>query len=113
TLLPLQNKYAGGLSDAFILKVTTPDIITIAPVSAASFNGAQLASEGIVALFGTALATETAIANTLPLPTGLQGTSVKVTDKAGTERLAPLFFVSPNQLNLQIPPGTVTGAATI
>lgn len=113
TALPLQTNYGGGLSDAFILKVTTPDIITVAPVSAASFNGAQLAAESIVALFGTSLATETAVANTLPLPTNLQGTSVKVTDKAGTERLAPLFFVSPNQINLQIPPGTAPGAATI
>jgi uncharacterized protein (TIGR03437 family) len=47
------------------------------------------------------------------VPTNLQGTSVKVTDKAGTERLAPLFFVSPNQINLQIPPGTAPGAATL
>jgi uncharacterized protein (TIGR03437 family) len=113
TLQPLQNKYNGGLSDAFILKVGTSDIVSVAPVSAASFNGAQLASEGIVALFGSALATEVVTANTLPLPTNLQGTSVKVTDKTGTERPAPLFFVSPNQINLQIPPGTAPGAATI
>ena len=29
------------------------------------------------------------------------------------ERPAPLFFVSPNQVNYQIPPGTATGAATV
>jgi uncharacterized protein (TIGR03437 family) len=113
TTLPLQTSYGGGLSDAFILKVTTPDIINVAPVSAASFNGAQLAPEGIVALFGSGLATGFATADTLPLPTTLEGTSVKVTDKSGTERLAPLFFVSPNQINLQIPPATTSGAATI
>jgi uncharacterized protein (TIGR03437 family) len=29
------------------------------------------------------------------------------------ERLSPLFFVSPTQVNYQIPPGTATGIATV
>lgn len=113
TLSPFQNKYGGGLSDAFITKIGTPDILTAAPVSAASFNGAQLAPESIIALFGSGLAADTQAATTLPLPTTLQGSSVKVTDRLGVERLAPLFFVSPNQINLLIPPGTATGAARL
>lgn len=113
TLSPFQNKYGGGLSDAFITKISTPDIITAAPVSAASFNGAQFAPEVIVALFGSGLATDTQAANTLPLPTSLLGSSVKVTDRLGVERLAPLFFVSPNQINLLVPPGTANGAARL
>src|SRR5262245_16570844 len=32
---------------------------------------------------------------------------------AGVERLAPLFFVSPSQVNYQIPLGTAAGAATV
>ncbi|MBI1761658.1 MAG: SBBP repeat-containing protein [Acidobacteria bacterium] len=110
TLAPFQNKYGGGLSDAFITKISTPDITTIAPVSAASFNGVQLAPESIIALFGSGLASDTQAATTLPLPSSLQGSSVKVTDRNGVERLAPLFFVSPNQINLLIPPGTAIGA---
>jgi len=85
----------------------------VATVSAASFAGTELASEAIVAAFGTNLATTTQVAATLPLPTSLAGTTVKVTDSAGTERLAPLFFVSPGQINYQIPPNTQTGVAIV
>ena len=34
-------------------------------------------------------------------------------DSAGTERAAPLFYISPAQINYQIPAGTATGEATI
>jgi uncharacterized protein (TIGR03437 family) len=50
---------------------------------------------------------------TVPLPTSLLGSNVRVKDKTGVERPAPLFFVSPTQVNFQIPPGTPTGKATI
>jgi hypothetical protein len=53
------------------------------------------------------------IADTLPLPTSLAGTTVMVKDSAGRERLSPLFFVAPAQVNFQIPPGTASGNATI
>jgi len=85
----------------------------LAVVSAASYNGASLASEEIAALYGVSLATTTQLASTIPLPTALAGTTVKVKDNAGTERLAPLFFVSPGQINYEIPPGTTTGVATV
>ena len=32
---------------------------------------------------------------------------------AGTERLAPLFYVSPGQANYDVPPGTTLGTATV
>jgi uncharacterized protein (TIGR03437 family) len=38
---------------------------------------------------------------------------VTVTDSAGVARLAPLFFVSPGQVNCEIPVGTAAGAATM
>lgn len=85
----------------------------VASVSAASFLGQALASESMVAAFGTNLATSLQIANTTPLPTTLAGTTVKVRDGAGVERLSPLFFVAPAQVNYLIPPETATGAATI
>lgn len=86
---------------------------TVANVSAASFLGAELASEQIIAAFGTGLATTTQVATAIPLPTNIAGTTVSVRDSQGTSRLAPLFFVAPMQINYQIPPGTVTGAATV
>lgn len=86
---------------------------TVTSVSAATFAAGELASEQIAAAFGTELATTTQVATAIPLPTNLAGTTVKVKDSQGVERLAPLFFVSPLQLNYQIPPGTATGAATV
>jgi uncharacterized protein (TIGR03437 family) len=86
---------------------------TVRGVSAASYDGSALASEEIVAAFGAGLATTTQVASTIPLPTTLAGTTVKVKDSAGVERLAPLFFVSPEQINYQVPPGTATGTATV
>ncbi|MGH9843674.1 MAG: hypothetical protein ACREEM_33475 [Blastocatellia bacterium] len=85
----------------------------LASVSAASFSGSALAPEAIIASFGSNLATATQVATATPLPTTLAGTTVKVRDNAGAERLAPLFFVSPTQVNYQIPAGTAAGTATI
>jgi uncharacterized protein (TIGR03437 family) len=82
-------------------------------VSAASYAGDALAVESIVSAFGSNLAMTTQGATALPLPTVLGGTSVKVVDSAGAERQAPLYFVSPTQVNYQVPPGTALGPATI
>lgn len=82
-------------------------------VSAASYRGQTIAPEAIIAAFGSNLATTTVSATTVPLPTTLAGTSVKVRDAFGTERLAPLFFVSPTQVNYLVPAGTTSGAASI
>jgi uncharacterized protein (TIGR03437 family) len=86
---------------------------TVANVSAASYSAAAISSEAMVAAFGLGLATMTQAANTLPLPTTLAGTTVRVQDSAGVERLAPLFFISPAQVNYLVPPGTALGEATV
>jgi len=85
----------------------------LANVSAASFSGNELAGEMVVAAFGASLATGVAVSTALPLPTTLLGTTVRVVDNAGVERLAPLFFVAPSQVNYLLPLGTAIGAATI
>jgi uncharacterized protein (TIGR03437 family) len=82
-------------------------------VSAASFAVGDRATESILAAFGAGLAKTVATATALPLPTTLGGTRVSVIDSAGTERLAPLFFVSPTQINFQAPPGTAAGQALV
>ncbi len=67
-------------------------------------NGASFARDGLVSpgsiasLFGTNLAARTEVATGLPLPTTLAGSQVLVNNVA-----APLFFVSPSQINLQMP----------
>lgn len=85
----------------------------LANASSASFRAGRLGVESIASAFGANLASGTQAAPDLPLPTTLAGTSVKVKDFFGDERLAPLFFVSPGQINYLIPPGTATGTATI
>jgi len=100
----------------YSLNVSTQPQVSLPPVatvSAASFNGPSLASAEIVAAFGNNLADGEQVAAALPLPTQLGGTQVEVKDSANIERAAPLFFVSPTQVNYQIPPGTALGAATI
>lgn len=80
--------------------------------SAANFDSSSLAAESIAVASGSGLATTTAIAAGA-LPTSLAGSTVQVMDSAGDERLAPLFYVSPTQINYQIPAGTKTGPALV
>ena len=107
----MQTRLNGPL-DAFIVKLGE-GIPELASVSAASYLRSAIAPESIVAAFGPALSLDTQPARTVPLPISLAGTSVMVKDSVGTERLAPLFFVSPNQINYQIPPGTAPGSALV
>jgi uncharacterized protein (TIGR03437 family) len=82
-------------------------------VSAASFDTEEVAAESIVAAFSAGLATASVSAATQPLLVALGGASVTIRDSQGQERAAPLFFVSPNQINYQLPPGAATGPATV
>jgi alpha-mannosidase len=82
-------------------------------VSAASYRRVILASGAIASAFGTNLATGAQGATSTPLPTNLLGTTVTVKDSLGQSRLAPLFYVSPTQVNYQIPSGTASGTAKI
>jgi uncharacterized protein (TIGR03437 family) len=86
--------------------------VPVTSVSAASY-GSVVASESIAAGFGDRLAVTTASATTLPLPTTLGGTTVRVKDSAGVERLAPLFFVSVQQVNYLVPSGVANGVANV
>ncbi|MEK7830647.1 MAG: hypothetical protein AAB401_06140, partial [Acidobacteriota bacterium] len=87
---------------------------TVTTVSSASFSQtAGVAPEEIVSGFGPGLASSVVVASSLPLPTALGGTTVKVRDNLNVERLAPLFFVSSDQVNYQIPSGTANGLATV
>lgn len=81
-------------------------------VSAASF-APQLAAESIASVFTLGHGTATEVVTTNPLPTTLRGVSVEVRNALGVSRAAPLFFISPEQINFQVPAGTSTGTATV
>ncbi|MDX2034243.1 MAG: hypothetical protein SF339_26445 [Blastocatellia bacterium] len=90
--------------------------VTIRPgvtaVSAASYR-AGAAPESIIAAFGPQLAAQTQAAAAMPLPTALGGVQARIRDSLGVEHATPLFFVSPGQVNLQIPATVAIGSATI
>ncbi len=91
--------------------------VSVAPralmnVSAASFQP-TIAPRSIVAAFGNGLATGTQAAGTIPLPMTLQETRVYVSDPDGVVKEAPLFYVSPTQVNFQMPDSNRTGSSVI
>jgi uncharacterized protein (TIGR03437 family) len=96
--------------------VNVPVTFTIGASSAISIaavdHGASyqhVSAPGMLAsVFGTNLAASAQLASALPLPLTMAGVSATVNGVA-----APLLYVSPGQLNLQIPYETATGTALL
>ncbi|MFN0109725.1 MAG: hypothetical protein ACKVZH_12800 [Blastocatellia bacterium] len=114
------GQVAAGASDSATTDLVALDdfsygepLLNSTSVSSASFLSTAIAPESITSVFGDGLASSTVVASAVPLPTQLGGTSVTVRDSAGTDRLAPLFFVSAGQINYQMPAGTAPGDATV
>jgi uncharacterized protein (TIGR03437 family) len=82
-------------------------------VNSASYAAGAIASESIATAFGESLAIIEAAAEATPLPNSLAGTTVRLTGSSGASYLAPLFFVSPHQVNYQTPAGLGVGEATV
>jgi uncharacterized protein (TIGR03437 family) len=75
--------------------------------NAASFR-TNFAPGMLLSIFGTNLAPAAWSATRVPLPTQLAGVSVTVNGV-----IAPLLYVSPTQLNIQVPYEVLTGSATV
>jgi uncharacterized protein (TIGR03437 family) len=103
----------GNCQQQDVFDVVIAPTPALSNVSGASFQNIPLAPESIVSAFAKNLATGNATASEVPLPTSLLGTVVKVADSASHEQSAPLFFVSPGQVNYLMPAGTALGPATI
>ena len=84
----------------------------LATVNAASYQP-QLAPGGIASAFGTRLTEQTARAERQPLPLEINQLGVRLLDSLGEPFTAPLFFVSPNQVNFLVPDQIATGRAQI
>jgi len=87
----------GGTTSPLGFTIAGPFIAAGGLLNGASYT-AQLTAGSYSALFGTNLSSSTASAASLPLPTTLASVSVLMNGFA-----APLFFVSPTQINLQVP----------
>ncbi len=104
---------AGAANSPLVIPVTlavgAPVVGQNGVVNGASFSADAVVSPGSIAsLFGTRLASGTAAATTKPLPLTLSGTQVLVNDAA-----APLFFVSPGQINFQMPIEVTGNSASV
>ena len=98
----LSRRYATILWLVAILPASSlaqqPQISRGGVVSAASFSEGAISPGSIISIFGTDLARATARAQSEPLPRDISRTRVLINGQ-----LAPLFFVSPNQINAQVP----------
>ena len=74
----------------------------------ASFASTSVAPGAIVAIFGSNLAGSVVSASTVPLPTTLGGVRVLINGTVA----APIYYVSPGQINIQLPFDTAVGSAT-
>ena len=63
----------------------------------------RLTLHSLGAVFGTNMAAGECTADRTPLPNNLCGVTVTLSDETGAETLAPLFYVSPTQINFQVP----------
>ena len=102
---------ADGSIDATVIEVKrSSNFTSLNRLTSVNAGGYQTESspEAIIASFGSNLATATANATSLPLPTSLGGVSVLVDSKP-----AQLFYVSPTQINYLVPPGATLGTAKV
>ncbi len=88
-------------------------VVTPGAITSSAATTSAVAPGSFATLFGSNLASVTAIAQILPLPSTLGGATLKVTDTAGVARPAGLVYASPAQINFVVPDGTSPGVATV
>jgi uncharacterized protein (TIGR03437 family) len=105
----LGNVYVAdtGNNRVRLLQPPAPAISTGGVVNAASF-AAPLSPGELASIFGSYFGVSVAGASSLPLTTMLGGVSVTVGG-----RPAPLFYVSPGQINFQVPWETAAGSTNV
>lgn len=92
-----------------------PSITAGGVVNAAKYT-ADLAPGAMTSVFGTNLAAATTLPNigtARILPADIAGVSVEITDSAAKTVKAPLYFISPGQINFQMPFGLAPGAVQV
>ena len=121
TILPFTRTIAPLTNQKFIVQLSTSgftaipstfDAPTQPPAITSVVNAADdttaIAPGGLITLWGSGLSVGTAAAASLPLANGLNNVCLYANSVA-----APLLFVSPNQVNAQLPFGLPTGANLI
>jgi len=102
--------YAAGATNGFVARIGAGSAsTTIAPggvVNAATSASSPVSPGSLVSIYGTNLSGATGSATSTPLPTSLNGVTVTVNGAT-----VPLVYVSPTQINVQLPYETATGTA--
>ena len=88
------------LNSPLVLSAASPSVQAVAPGSLVSANGQNLAAGYPGPIFGV-------------LPTVFDGTSVSIIDSAGNTTIAPLFYVSPDQVDFEASATVATGLAKV
>jgi hypothetical protein len=101
--------YIGTANSLVVFGLESQNTGSIAAVvSANGFQPGPVAPGSVVSLFGSNLAPRPAQANSAPWPDVLEATSVFINGLA-----APIGYVSPTQINAQVPAETIPGQATV
>ena len=100
---PVNRTFTVGLSSVTVASV----------LNAGSYSALPIAADGYTVAFGSNFSTATAQTSSLTLPVTLAGATVTITDSSGATLTAPLYYVSPAQINFLVPEGLAAGAATI
>jgi len=101
--------YVGTAASLAVFGLKDPEPASVAAVvNADGFQPGPVAPGSIVAVFGSNLALRAAAASSSPWPRVLEGTSVFINGVA-----AALSYVSPTQVNAQVPIETEPGLATV
>jgi uncharacterized protein (TIGR03437 family) len=105
---PSGNIYIADTANSVVrqLQGTLPVVSANGVVNAASF-ASQISPGALATVFGSNFALRNASANA-PLPTSLAGVSVSVNGQS-----APLLYVTPTQVNFQVPWETALGSGTV
>lgn len=103
--MPVRSAFIAGLILASLLPMSAfgqaPSIAKGGVLHAADYSS-NIAPGAMVSVFGSNLAPATIKASSLPLPSTLSGVSVDVVASSSTLS-APLYFISPGQINVQLP----------
>lgn len=98
-------------TDVYWINLTGNDY-EVTAVPATTYDSKTLAPDSLASGFGTVLNSVT-MAGQLPLSTSLGGARVYLRDSRGKEFISPLLYVSPTQVNFQVPSAIATGPATV
>jgi uncharacterized protein (TIGR03437 family) len=92
------STFTNAAASVTITVTSAPGSPTITGVADGASFGHSYAPGEVLSIFGTGLATSTQTASSLPLPSSMGGVTVTISGVT-----APLYVISPGQLNVQIP----------